>query len=122
MTDLTPNDLSHLSDEEFNALCPQGEHAPGPEPLSPAAQAIVKAFDDRYELLGPLEDDWQEQCLAAALRAAADQVVPKEVFNRRGMRPGGTGSIAPDEFKQDQRFETRCKLLAIATELEGPAQ
>ena len=32
MTDLTPNDLSHLSDEEFNALCPQGEHAPGPEP------------------------------------------------------------------------------------------
>lgn len=36
MTDLTPNDLSHLSDAEFNALCPQGEHAPGPEPLSPA--------------------------------------------------------------------------------------
>jgi hypothetical protein len=39
--------------------------------LSPAAQAIVKAFDDRYELLGPLEDDWQEQCLAAAIRAAS---------------------------------------------------
>ena len=38
--------------------------------LSPA-QAITKSFDDRYELLGPLEDDWQEQCLAAALRAAA---------------------------------------------------
>jgi hypothetical protein len=29
MTDLIPNDLSHLSDEEFLALCPQGEHAPG---------------------------------------------------------------------------------------------
>jgi hypothetical protein len=29
------NDLSHLSEEEFIALCPQGEHAPGPEPLSP---------------------------------------------------------------------------------------
>ena len=56
MTDPTPNDL------------------PVPTPLSPAAQAIVKAFDDRYELLGPLEDDWQEQCLAAALRAAADQM------------------------------------------------
>jgi hypothetical protein len=39
--------------------------------LSPVAQATVQAFDDRYELLGPLEDDWQEQCLAAALRAAA---------------------------------------------------
>jgi hypothetical protein len=76
MTDLTPNDLSHLSDEAFEALCPQGEHAPGPEPLSPA-QAIVKAFDDRYELLGPLEDDWQEQCIAAAIRALADQADPK---------------------------------------------
>ena len=29
MTDHLPNDLSHLSDAEFNALCPQGEHAPG---------------------------------------------------------------------------------------------
>jgi hypothetical protein len=26
-------------------------------PPSPAAQAIVTAFDDRYELLGPLEDN-----------------------------------------------------------------
>jgi hypothetical protein len=30
MNDHQPNDLSHLSDTEFNALCPQGEHAPGP--------------------------------------------------------------------------------------------
>ena len=40
-------------------------------PSSPAAQAIVTAFDDRYELLGPLEDNWQEVCIAAALHAAA---------------------------------------------------
>ena len=40
-------------------------------PLSPAAQAVVDAFDDRYKLLGPLEDDWQEVCIAAALYAAA---------------------------------------------------
>jgi len=39
--------------------------------LSPAAQAIVTAFDDRYELLGPMEDNWQEVCIAAALHAAA---------------------------------------------------
>jgi hypothetical protein len=75
MTDPTPNDLSHLIDEAFEALCPQGEHAPVPTPLSPA-QVIVKAFDDRYELLGPLEDDWQEQCIAAALCAAAKQIAP----------------------------------------------
>ena len=71
MTDLTPNDLSHLSEESFIALCPQGEHAPGAEPLSPAARAIVDAFNDRYELCGPLEDNWHEVSLAAALRAAA---------------------------------------------------
>ena len=37
MTNHIPNDLSHLSNAEFNSLCPQGEHAPGPEPLSSAA-------------------------------------------------------------------------------------
>lgn len=43
MPDLTPNDLSHLSDAEFHSLCPQGEHAPGPEPLSAAAKAVRNA-------------------------------------------------------------------------------
>jgi hypothetical protein len=42
MTDLTPNDLSHLSDAEFNSLCPQGEHAPGREPLSPAGSLVER--------------------------------------------------------------------------------
>jgi hypothetical protein len=39
--------------------------------LSPAAHDILGAFDERYELLGPLESNWPEVCLAAALRAAA---------------------------------------------------
>jgi hypothetical protein len=73
--------------------------------LSPA-QAIVRAFDDRYELLGPLEDDWQEQCLAAALRAAADQVVPDE---GNFLTPAIAAGI-------------RAAILAIATELEGRGQ
>jgi hypothetical protein len=64
--------------------------------LSPAAQAIVKAFDDRYELLGPLEDDWQEQCVAATLRKAA-------------------GYLFPNDTAQ-QCYD---RLLAIATELEN---
>lgn len=42
--------------------------------LSPAAAAIVAAFDERYELLGPLEDNWQEVCLAAALTALAVRI------------------------------------------------
>ena len=86
--------------------------------LSPAAQAVLDAFlDTPGEVPMPMWDYGRD--LAAALRAVADQVVPKEVFQRRGMRPGGTGSIAPDEFKQDQRDETRRRLIAIATELEG---
>ena len=66
MTDLTPNDLSHMSDEDFNALCPQGHHAPGPEPLSPAAQAVLRAAGD--------SEPGIYATIVAALRAAADQV------------------------------------------------
>ena len=39
-----------------------------PDPLSPAAQAIVAAFNDR------LEGNWEEACLTAALRARADHI------------------------------------------------
>lgn len=39
--------------------------------LSPATRAIVAAFDARYELCGPFDDNWQELCLAAALRTAS---------------------------------------------------
>ena len=42
--------------------------------LSPAARAIVEAFDERYELLGPLEIHWQEACLAAALTTLAVRI------------------------------------------------
>jgi hypothetical protein len=65
MTDLAPNDLSHLSDEEFNALAPQGYHATGPaEPLSPVAQSVLDAYRSTHLSINNL---------AAALRAAADQ-------------------------------------------------
>lgn len=78
MTDpLTPNDLSHLSDDEFNALCPQGEHAPGPEPLSPAALAVRNAVLATYADSIPKDDNlWalDRDSVVAALRAAADQV------------------------------------------------
>jgi hypothetical protein len=36
--------------------------------LSPA-QKTLAAFNDRYELCGPFDDDWVEQCLAAAIRS-----------------------------------------------------
>ena len=80
--------------------------------LSPAAQAVMDAFFGATPTPGVQE-------LAAALRAAADQVVPEEVRVRKGMRPGGIGSTAPTEWMQDQRLHSRRHLLAIAAELEA---
>jgi hypothetical protein len=101
MTDHLPNDLSHLSDAEFNSLCPQGEHAPGSEPLSPAAQAVldVTCYDMPNRVLA-----------AAALRAAADQIVPEAAACKNDWRW---------EIERTQRTVTRNQLLAIADELEA---
>jgi hypothetical protein len=73
--------------------------------LSPAAQAVLEGFRAVPTLMdGP--------SIAAALRAAADQVVPTEM----DLPP-----IAPDlgHFRQHERRLTRQRLLAIAAELEG---
>jgi hypothetical protein len=91
MTDLTPNNLSHLSDEEFIALCPQGYHAPGAEPLSPAAEALLDAYFTHADLLN--REVSHEEMIAAALRALA-------------VRIKGADAIRRD-------------ILDIATELEG---
>lgn len=105
MPDLTPNDLSHLSDEEFLALCPQGEHAPGPEPLSPVAQAVSNAAKSSL--------NWEAGYLPNAVAAAALRAVAER-----------------NEYKPDMRDEMevmfsegwnshRKELLSIAAELEG---
>lgn len=81
--------------------------------LSPQAQAVLNAFRAVPDL---------RDCpsLAAALRALADQVVPAEQHPpRRGMRPGGTGALSPDEGAEDQRAATRRKILGITAELEA---
>jgi hypothetical protein len=38
--------------------------------LSPTAAAMVRAFNDCYEM--PHDDNWQELCIAAVLRVVAD--------------------------------------------------
>jgi hypothetical protein len=73
------------------------------KPLSPAAQAVLDAY---------LKAPDNRLIVAAALRVAADQVVPEEQPPRGGMRPSGTA-------QQFQRAATRRKFLAIAAELEG---
>jgi hypothetical protein len=84
--------------------------------LSPA-QAVLCAYRDLSWT--PDEEDngkylkfSHKAGMAAALRAAADQVVPEEI----DLPP-----IAPDpgHFRQHERRLTRRQLLAIAAELEN---
>ena len=37
------------------------------------SQKIVDAFDQRYETIGPFDEDWQELCIAATLRELVKQ-------------------------------------------------
>ena len=87
------------------------------EPLSPAAQAVLKAANGRSSY-GP--DDCLNESrwiAAAALQAAADQVVPAESENE-ALDFCFSDDIA--EWAQwSQRQHTRLKLLAIAAELKA---
>ena len=81
--------------------------------LSPAAQAVLDAFENARD--GEyVEGVWvvnERTMLAAALRAAADQVVPK------------TPTLSyPEDYELGvwvANDDTRTELLAIAAELEG---
>jgi hypothetical protein len=76
--------------------------------LSPAAQTVLDAYMNNCGWLdGPLEKDYR--CAAAVLRAAADQVVPATLFDRRYIT----------EDKWGARDDVRDELLAIAAELKG---
>jgi hypothetical protein len=84
-----------LTDEEHEALLLKSEHAIGP-PLSPAARAVLDAFGRH-----PINHDCPSigilyGALPAALRAAADQVVPEKL----------------------ESYGIRYELLRIADELE----
>ena len=81
------------------------------KPLSPAAASIVQAFDDRYEINNMFNENWQEDCIAAALRAAADQIVPPKTL-RSYLNDYESGVWEAEEC-------VRTGLLAIADELEG---
>ena len=73
---------------------------------SPATRAIVTAFNERYELCGPFDDNWQELCLAAALRALTEHGEAMEIC------------MAPGCFDFDEAV--RCRdMEVIAAKLEG---
>jgi hypothetical protein len=81
------------------------------KPLSPAAQAVLDAFTEDNSLHDWKHNHYNTEALAAALRAAADQVVPL----RR--KPLYADSWEESAWTAEQ--DTRAELLAIAAELEA---
>ena len=80
------------------------------ELLSPAAQAVLSAFG-KYPLHGDhIAENLMHGALPAALRAAADQVVPEPDDIDKGSL-----SLAAIRY----RCKVRDQLLAIAAELEA---
>jgi hypothetical protein len=78
------------------------------EPLSPAAQAVSDAYF-RAALGKEPSFEVDRKALAAALQAAADQVVPETA----------PPLIGTPFVRWDAMDEIRAQLLAIADELEG---
>jgi hypothetical protein len=95
---MTEQLMENLTNEEHERLLLMSEHAIAP-PLSPAAQAVLTAFS-AYPLHGDhIANTLMHGALPAALRVAADQVVPSTV---------------------DPRLSTvRSDLMRIAAELEA---
>jgi hypothetical protein len=78
------------------------------EPLSPAAQAVmVAATNGNFNVVN---DPVYKQCIAAALVAAADQVVPE---------PNDTDKALLALAAIRNHCKVRDKFLAIAAELQG---
>jgi hypothetical protein len=71
--------------------------------LSPAAQAVLDAATEIYPALAA-------ETAAAALRAAADQVVPDE--------PDYMRAAVPSTDWWDKHDQVRSELLSLATELD----
>jgi len=75
--------------------------------LSPAAQAVFWAFYSKFDWIGDGIPGPQFNAIAAAIRAAADQVVPSDAVEPRNYLPMAI---------ECQRI--RKELLTIADELE----
>jgi hypothetical protein len=83
------------------------------QPLSPAAQAVLDAADSAFDQAGTTR-----QGIAAALRAAADQVVPWQPEpTEKSLGPTIDFGYAWALFSKAN--DVRQELLAIAAELES---
>jgi hypothetical protein len=93
--------------------------------LSPAAQAVMDAFWKDLDF----REDFTPRNIAAALRAAADQVVPelgrprtadeRTLYSELNWNVYVTYFLSAHEGRLDAVIRHRKHLLAIAAELEG---
>jgi hypothetical protein len=91
-----------------------------PEPLSPAAQAVMDAYH-AAPVVGVYMKEGDQLGVAAALRAVADQVAPESLEPNRTINEPPERDvvfIGAWHIWNTQRT-LRSKLHAIATELEG---
>ena len=102
MTEQLMDNMDDLTYEEHEALLLMSEHGIA-APLSPAAQAVLDATGRKAW--------YRNNDIAAALRAAADQVVPPE-------QKTPWGSVIQAHAAE---LRIRNELLAIAAELEALA-
>ena len=102
---------SDLTEEESERLLLMSEHAVA-KPLSPAAQAVQDAAM-QYEI-NP--ECYSREIAAAALRAAADQVVPLQLPPETAV-DANHPTVEWHVWNAEQ--QSRFALLAIANELEA---
>jgi hypothetical protein len=81
--------------------------------LSPAAQAVFHAFNSKFDWIEDGVPGPQFNAIAAALRAAAEQLVPQVYLPER--------FYSGEDFEEYARQMTRQHLLAIADELDNEA-
>ena len=81
--------------------------------LSPAAEKVLDAVFDHWP--GGYNHPGKPLCVAAALRALADQVVPERLLCTRTAEE----RTLYHEGRLDAAIRFRAEILAIASELEG---
>jgi len=90
---------------------------PATPELSPTARAVFEAFNSRFEWIEDGVPAPQFKALAAALRAAANQVVPEiEILPQQDLEDRRE---AMEWGMKNQTQLTRQQLFAVAAELEA---
>ena len=116
MTDILDDSYeSDVTEEEDEGLILVSEHAIA-KPLSTEARKVFEAFNSEFDWVEDGVPGPQFKAIAAALRAAADQVVPLQLPPETAV-DANHPTVEWHVWNAEQ--QSRFALLAIATELEA---